>query len=194
MSSGPASGFPSGQGARPLDLRPSPEEDHLFIRLQTVTKSYPAVTTRDGSRGKSGKLLLFENLNLSIAKGEILAITGPSGAGKSSLLHLLGALDRPDAGEIHVAGTALSGLSGKAAAHFRNHEVGYVWQFHYLLPEFTAAENVAMPLLARGTGRREARTLASGWLERLGLADRCEPSRCFRCWSSCTAPKGLRLF
>ena len=118
------------------------------------------------------KLTLFDGLTFSVPRGQILAIVGQSGIGKSTLLHLLGALDRLDSGEIFCDGTALSRLTGETAAHFRNHDVGYVWQFHYLLPEFTAVENVSMPLVARGVGRKPAGKLAAGWLERVGLADR----------------------
>ncbi len=117
-------------------------------------------------------LTLFDGLTFSVPKGQILAIVGQSGVGKSTLLHLLGALDQPSSGEIHCDGTALSSLTGASAAHFRNRDVGYVWQFHYLLPEFTAVENVSMPLLARGDKGRPAGKAAAGWLERVGLADR----------------------
>ena len=105
-------------------------------------------------------------------QGQILAVVGQSGAGKSTLLHLLGALDQPDSGEIRCSATLLNSLSMRAAAQFRNREIGFVWQFHYLLPEFTAAENTAMPLLARGMKRGAARELAVSWLERVGLGDR----------------------
>ena len=110
---------------------------------------------------RSGKsdLVLFENLSFQVAKGEMLAIVGESGAGKSTLLHIVGALDRASAGDVYFAHLRLSSLSENAAAEFRNREIGFVWQFHYLLPEFTALENVAMPLLLRGRsqagGRRE---------------------------------------
>ena len=86
----------------------------------------------------------------------MVAIVGESGAGKSSLLHLLAALDTPTAGEVWCGESRLSGFTARQAAEFRNRDVGYVWQFHYLLPEFTALENVAMPLLARGMGRAAA--------------------------------------
>ena len=85
-----------------------------------------------------------------------MAIVGESGAGKSTLLHILGALDSPTSGDIYFASTLLKFTSPRQAATFRNREVGYVWQFHYLLPEFTAQENVAMPLLARGEPRKSA--------------------------------------
>ena len=86
----------------------------------------------------------------------MVAIVGQSGAGKSTLLHILGALDTPSAGTVYCASTNVAKLSAKEAAAFRNREIGYVWQFHYLLPEFTALENVAMPLLARNMGKAEA--------------------------------------
>ena len=102
----------------------------------------------------------------------MLAIVGASGAGKSTLLHILGAVEKPSAGEIYCAQFRLSSLSEDAAADFRNREVGFVWQFHYLLPEFTAVENVAMPLLMRGVSKADAEKEARKWLEEVGLAHR----------------------
>jgi lipoprotein-releasing system ATP-binding protein len=102
----------------------------------------------------------------------MLAIVGESGAGKSTLLHILGALDKTSAGDVFCGQVSLPSLSDEASADFRNREIGFVWQFHYLLPEFTAAENVAMPLFVRGTRRREAETEARRWLSEVGLEDR----------------------
>ncbi len=102
----------------------------------------------------------------------MLAVVGESGAGKSTLLHILGALDTASSGEVYFANLRLSTLSENEAADFRNREIGFVWQFHYLLPEFTALENVAMPLLLRGRSRQEAETEASRWLGEVGLAQR----------------------
>ncbi len=123
---------------------------------------------------RSGKseLMLFENLSFHVAKGEMLAIIGQSGAGKSTLLHILGALDSASAGDVYCANLQLNSLSENAAAEFRNREIGFVWQFHYLLPEFTAAENVAMPLLLRGKGHGEASAEAQRWLREVGLEQR----------------------
>jgi lipoprotein-releasing system ATP-binding protein len=121
-----------------------------------------------------GRLELFDGLNFSVRKGELVAIVGASGAGKSTLLHILGALDAPTSGALYFASIPLNQLNSRQAADFRNREVGYVWQFHYLLPEFTAAENVALPLLARGESRKEAEKKALGWLDEVGLADRAE--------------------
>jgi lipoprotein-releasing system ATP-binding protein len=123
-------------------------------------------------RSGASELVLFENLSFEVSQGEMLAIVGSSGAGKSTLLHILGALDRPSAGDVYCAHLRLSSLSENAAADFRNKEIGFVWQFHYLLPEFTALENVAMPLLMRGTRKAEAEKEASRWLEEVGLAQR----------------------
>jgi lipoprotein-releasing system ATP-binding protein len=119
-----------------------------------------------------GALTLFDNLNLEVATGEMVAIVGQSGAGKSTLLHILGALDAPSAGTVYCASTNVAALSAREAAAFRNRQIGYVWQFHYLLPEFTAQENVAMPLLARGMRKAEAMTLAANWLREVDLEDR----------------------
>jgi len=119
-----------------------------------------------------GTLNLFEEMNLRVEPGEMVAIVGQSGAGKSTLLHILGALDAPSAGTVYCASTNVAALSAREAAAFRNREIGYVWQFHYLLPEFTALENVAMPLLARGVRKTEALAVAANWLREVGLEDR----------------------
>jgi len=125
---------------------------------------------------RSGKseVVLFENLSFQVAKGEMLAIVGESGAGKSTLLHILGALDRASAGDVYCAHRSLNSLSEAAAAEFRNREIGFVWQFHYLLPEFTALENVAMPLLLRDCPWQEAQKKAGRWLREVGLEQRAE--------------------
>ncbi len=102
----------------------------------------------------------------------MLAIVGESGSGKSTLLHILGVLDRASAGDVYFAQSDLGKLSEESAAEFRGRELGFVWQFHYLLPEFTALENVAMPLLMRGEARRKAEQNALQWLQEVGLADR----------------------
>jgi lipoprotein-releasing system ATP-binding protein len=125
-----------------------------------------------GLRKVYGKLILFEAINFQVKKGEMLAIVGQSGAGKSTLLHILGALDTASGGEVYFLTTLLRSLTPVEAADFRNREIGYVWQFHYLLPEFTAAENVALPLLARGKSKREALQEAVHWLGEVALAER----------------------
>ncbi len=119
-----------------------------------------------------GRLVLFDSINLQLQKGDMLAIVGQSGAGKSTLLHILGALDTASAGDVYFGSTLLRSLGTNEAAHFRNRKVGYVWQFHYLLPEFTAAENVALPLMARGESKKYATHQAMHWLDEVGLADR----------------------
>ena len=123
-------------------------------------------------RSGASDLVLFDNLSFQVAKGEMLALVGESGAGKSTLLHILGALDRASAGDVYFAHLPLSSLSENAAAQFRNREIGFVWQFHYLLPEFSALENVAMPLLLRGCQASEAQREASRWLGEVGLEPR----------------------
>lgn len=102
----------------------------------------------------------------------MVGVVGQSGAGKSTLLHILGALDSASDGNVYCAQLNVQSLSDEAAADFRNRSIGYVWQFHYLLPEFTAAENVAMPLLMRGTNPRTAQAEAEKWLREVGLEDR----------------------
>jgi lipoprotein-releasing system ATP-binding protein len=123
-------------------------------------------------RSGASELVLFENLSFEVMQGEMLAIVGESGAGKSTLLHIIGTVDRPSAGDVYCAHLQLSSLSENAAADFRNREIGFVWQFHYLLPEFTALENVAMPLLMRGVSKSQAEREATEWLGEVGLAQR----------------------
>jgi lipoprotein-releasing system ATP-binding protein len=123
-------------------------------------------------RSGAAELVLFENLSFEVAQGEMLAIVGQSGAGKSTLLHIAGALDKPSAGEVYFGDLRLNSLSENEAADFRNREIGFVWQFHYLLPEFTALENVGMPLLMRDSKKPEAEQAALTWLDRVGLRQR----------------------
>ncbi|HZW95736.1 MAG TPA: ABC transporter ATP-binding protein [Candidatus Eremiobacteraceae bacterium] len=123
-------------------------------------------------RSGESDLVLFENLSFEVRRGEMLAVVGESGAGKSTLLHILSALDHASAGDVYCAQLKLSALSADEAARFRNRDAGFVWQFHYLLPEFTAAENVAMPLLQRGRSWAEVAPEASRWLREVGLEPR----------------------
>ena len=139
-----------------------------LIRAEGLGKAFAAV------RSGAAQVEIFRGLNLTVAPGEMVAIVGESGAGKSSLLHLLAALDRPSAGEVWFGDVRVGELSGAAAAAYRNCQIGYVWQFHYLLPEFTAVENVAMPLLARGIRRPAALKAALDWLGEVGMAARAE--------------------
>ncbi len=136
------------------------------LRAEALGKAYPALTS------DSPGLQLFHDLDLTVSPGEIVAIIGVSGAGKSSLLHLLAALDKPTSGTIWCVDTDVTRLTPAEAATFRNRTLGYLWQFHYLLPEFTAHENVALPLLARGEARKAALAAAGEWLTRVGLAGR----------------------
>lgn len=119
-----------------------------------------------------GELTVVNNVSLEIAKGELVAITGPSGAGKSTLLHLMGALDSPDSGSVRINGTDVFGLSSKKQARFRNEHLGFVFQFHHLLPEFTAAENIAMPLWIAGQTKGEGLKRAEALLDLVGLSAR----------------------
>jgi len=129
-----------------------------------------------GKTYAEGKLRtpVFDGLSLSVAKGETVAILGASGAGKSTLLHLLGGLDTPTAGEVYVSGHKMSALSDAARGALRNKSLGVVYQFHHLLPEFTALENVMLPVLLNGTGVAEATQRSKALLESVGLGHRLE--------------------
>lgn len=161
------SGHATGYQARHeqlSELRPfDPVEHPYLIQARNLRREY--LTGR-------GRLVLFDDLSFDVKQGEMLAIVGQSGAGKSTLLHILGALDAPSGGDVYCASIQLRTLTAKQAARFRNHEVGYVWQFHYLLPEFTALENAAMPLLARGESKASAFRSAERWLNEVELGDR----------------------
>ena len=117
---------------------------------------------------------VFDGLDIAVAKGETVAILGASGAGKSTLLHLLGGLDVPSAGEVYVAGQKMSALSDAARGRLRNTSLGFVYQFHHLLPEFTALENVMMPVLLAGQPTAEAARRAQILLENVGLGHRLQ--------------------
>jgi lipoprotein-releasing system ATP-binding protein len=158
-----AAAAPATRIEREPELRSEARAADPIIRVENLEKTYH--TAR-------GPLTLFRNLDLEVQAGEMVAIVGQSGAGKSTLLHMLGALDAPSAGKVYCASTNVAELNSRQAAAFRNRTIGYVWQFHYLLPEFTAEENVAMPLLARGENRRDALTVAANWLREVGLHDR----------------------
>jgi len=140
-----------------------PIKQDPVIRVENLKKVF---------RSGDADLVLFENLSFQVGRGEMLAIVGQSGAGKSTLLHIVGALDRSSAGRVYCADSNLDALSEDGAAEFRNREIGFVWQFHYLLPEFTAIENVAMPLLTRGQGLASAQLEAARWLHEVGLEQR----------------------
>jgi lipoprotein-releasing system ATP-binding protein len=135
----------------------------IAIRADSLAKRY---------RSGDNELVVFAGLDLAVKRGERLAVIGESGAGKSTLLHLLGGLDRPSEGTIHVGSQELTNLSEAELADLRNRAIGFVWQIHYLLPEFTALENVMMPLLIRGVSRDEAAPAALALLEEVGLRAR----------------------
>ncbi len=158
----PAAASQASRSQRDPESR-MPEANLPIIHVDKLTKTY---------RTARGELTLFNDLDLEVSHGEMVAIVGQSGAGKSTLLHVLGALDTPSAGTVYCASINVASLSAQQAATFRNREIGYVWQFHYLLPEFTALENVAMPLLARGARKLEAMTQAARWLKEVDLDDR----------------------
>ncbi len=137
--------------------------EDAYIRGRGVTKVY-----------KSGEtdLVVLSDLSLDVRRGEMLALVGESGSGKSTLLHILGGLDRPSKGTIYYGGTEISALADAEQADFRNREIGFVWQKHYLLPEFTAIENVMMPLLIRGVPLTAATEVARAKLEEVELGPR----------------------
>lgn len=130
-----------------------------MIKVRNITKSF-------------GDLQVLKGIDLDIAKGEVVSIVGPSGAGKTTLLQIMGTLDKADSGTIEIDGVDVSHLSQKELSHFRNQEIGFVFQFHQLLPEFTALENIMIPAFIAGTGKNEARKRAEELLTFMGLTDR----------------------
>ena len=130
------------------------------------------VASIDDVSHRYGKVVALDHLSLEVPRGIMVGIIGPDGVGKSTLLHLLGGIDRPDTGIVQVLGTVLESLMPRERARFRNEKIGFVFQFHHLLPEFTAEENVAFPHRIAGVPEKEARRLARELLARVGLADR----------------------
>ena len=132
-----------------------------MIQLQDITKSF-------------GTLQVLRGINLQIEKGEVVAIVGPSGAGKTTLLQIMGTLDKPDTGKVLIQGKDVFRLSGSKLSKFRNEHIGFVFQFHQLLPEFTALENIMIPALIGGAGKGEARKRALELLEFMKLTERAD--------------------
>ncbi len=130
-----------------------------MITINSITKSF-------------GKLQVLKGIDLDIGKAEVVSIVGPSGAGKTTLLQIIGTLDRPDTGTVEIDGIDVTGLSDRKLADFRNRHIGFVFQFHQLLPEFTALENIMIPAYIAGTSGGEARRRATELLQFMGLADR----------------------
>mgnify|MGYP000802655051 FL=1 len=130
-----------------------------MIKLEGITKSF-------------GSLQVLKGIDLEINKGEIVSIVGPSGAGKTTLLQIMGTLDEPDAGTVQIDGTVVSRMKEKELSAFRNKNIGFVFQFHQLLPEFTALENVMIPTLIAGVSSKEANDRATKILDFMGLVDR----------------------
>ncbi len=137
----------------------------VTVRANGLSKTY-----QDGVR----RVEVLKGIDLAVEPGEMVAIVGPSGSGKSTLLHVLGALDRPDAGAVEIGGRSLAGLSGAALAAFRNRTIGFVFQFHQLLPDFTALENVMVPGRIAGLGPRAVFDTARRLLSEVGLEERLE--------------------
>ena len=125
-------------------------------------------------RKSFGTLQVLKGISLTINDGEIVSIVGASGAGKTTLLQIIGSLDKPDSGSVVIDNTDISSLSGKKLADFRNQHIGFVFQFHQLLPEFTALENVMIPALIAGQSKKQARKRATELLEFMGLAERAD--------------------
>ena len=136
---------------------------NALLRVEGLTKIF---------RSGESDLVVLEKLQLTAEAGEMVAIVGESGSGKSTLLHIVGALDKPTEGELYFDERAYSQMSAGEKEHLRNREIGFVWQLHFLLPEFTAQENVMMPLLIQGLEKREAKRRAGQWLARIGLQGR----------------------
>lgn len=136
------------------------------LNMTGIVKSY--------NRGLPGEVEVLRGIDLRIAQGEVVALVAPSGAGKSTLLHIAGLLDTADAGRIEIAGQDMTGKNDAARTIARRRDIGFIYQFHHLLPEFTAAENVTLPQLANGVGRSEAETQSRALLASVGLGDRTD--------------------
>ncbi|MHA7876860.1 ABC transporter ATP-binding protein [Roseivivax sp.] len=136
------------------------------LSLEGIVKTY--------NKGLPGEVQVLREVDLTVAPGEVVALVAPSGAGKSTLLHMAGLLDTPDAGRVAIGGADMTGASDRARTRMRREAVGFVYQFHHLLPEFTAAENVILPQLANGTGRSAAQDRARSLLDSVGIGARAD--------------------
>jgi lipoprotein-releasing system ATP-binding protein len=164
-----------------------------MLRLEGVEKGY--------NRGKPSEVIVLRGASLTVARGEVVALVAPSGAGKSTLLHIAGLLDVPDSGTVQLDGREMGGLSDRARTEARRDEVGFIYQFHHLLPEFTALENVVIPQLANGVGTAAAEARAMELLEKVGVGARAghrpaalsggEQQRVAFCRALANAPKLL---
>lgn len=164
-----------------------------MLELSGITKGY--------NRGKPSEVVVLRGATLSVAKGEVVALVAPSGAGKSTLLHIAGLLDTPDSGSVRLGGREMGGLSDRARTEARRAEVGFIYQFHHLLPEFTALENVVIPQLANGVAKAVAEARARELLGKVGVAARAghrpaalsggEQQRVAFCRALANAPKLL---
>ncbi|MCC7322015.1 MAG: ABC transporter ATP-binding protein [Rubellimicrobium sp.] len=134
------------------------------LELRAIARTY--------MRGRAGEVQVLGGVDLVLAPGEVVALVAPSGAGKSTLLHIAGLLDTPDAGQVWIGGADLTGASDGRRTAARRSDIGFVYQFHHLLPEFTAEENIVLPQLANGTPRRAAEARARDLLARVEVADR----------------------
>ncbi len=163
------------------------------LTLENITKTYNPNTP--------GAVDVLRGVDLTLNQGEIVALVAPSGAGKSTLLHIAGLLDTPDAGKVELTGRDMTGQSDRVRTRARRHDIGFVYQFHHLLPEFTAAENIVLPQLASGVSRRQADARAIELLETVGVAPRAshrpaalsggEQQRVAFCRALANAPKLL---
>jgi lipoprotein-releasing system ATP-binding protein len=135
-----------------------------ILRLKGINKAY--------NRGLDGEVTVLKRLDLAIAPAQVVALVAPSGAGKSTLLHIAGLLDTADSGQLEIDGVNMCGLDGKARTVLRRQEIGFIYQFHHLLPEFSALENIVIPQLANNVAPAQARDYAMDLLAKVGIADR----------------------
>lgn len=138
----------------------------LALQLDGIEKSY--------NRGKPSEVMVLRGASISVKRGEVVAMVAPSGAGKSTLLHIAGLLDTPDAGRVLLGGRDMAGLGDKARTEVRREDVGFIYQFHHLLPEFSALENIVIPQLANGVSEPQAKSRAMDLLTRVGVGPRAD--------------------